>query len=78
MKNTNLQNIFCFVKDLIFKLDRKVEKGERNDEMTRKSKSKAFSFTISMLKMYMEWLIFKCRTMRLNNTDVQNSEKIDQ
>ena len=33
---------FCFEKDLIFKLKRKVEKGERNDEMTRQSKSKAF------------------------------------
>ena len=36
-----MYNIFCLVKDLIFKLNRKVEKGERNDEMTRKSKSKA-------------------------------------
>ena len=26
---------------MIFKLKRKVEKGERNDEITRKSKSKA-------------------------------------
>ena len=32
---------FCYVKDLIFKLKRKVEKGERNDEMTRRSKFKA-------------------------------------
>ena len=32
---------FFFIKDLIFKLNRKVEKGERNDEMTRESKSKA-------------------------------------
>ena len=27
---------------MIFKLKRKVEKGERNDEMTRQSKSKAY------------------------------------
>ena len=33
-----------FVKDQIFKLKRKVEKGERNDKMTRKSKSKAYFF----------------------------------
>ena len=32
---------FFFIKDLIFKLNRKVEKGERNDKMTRESKSKA-------------------------------------
>ena len=37
----DLKNIFCSVKDLIFKLNRKVEKGERNDKMTCKSKSKA-------------------------------------
>ena len=30
------------VKDLIFKLNRKVEKPERNEKMTRESKSKAF------------------------------------
>ena len=35
--------IFCLVKDLLFKLNRKVEKGERNDKMTRRSKSKAFT-----------------------------------
>ena len=38
-----MQNKFCLVKDLIFKLNCKVEKGERNDKMTRKSKSKAKS-----------------------------------
>ena len=32
---------FFFIKDLIFKLNRKVEKGERNDKMTRESISKA-------------------------------------
>ena len=32
---------FFYVKDLIFKLNRKVEKGERHDKMTRRSKSKA-------------------------------------
>ena len=31
----------CLVIDLIFKLNRKVEKGERNDKMARTSKSKA-------------------------------------
>ena len=35
------QNIFCLVKDLIFKLNRKVDKGERNDKMAHTSKSKA-------------------------------------
>ena len=30
-----------FIKDWMFKLIRKVEKGGRNDKMTRKSKSKA-------------------------------------
>ena len=39
---SDVQNIFCLAKDLIFKLNRKVEKGERNDKMTRESKSKAF------------------------------------
>ena len=34
-------NIFCLAKALIFKLNCKVGKGERNDKMTRKSKSKA-------------------------------------
>ena len=34
--------MFCFVNDLIFKLNRKVEKGERNAEMACNSKSKAF------------------------------------
>ena len=33
----------CLAKDLIFKLNRKVEKGERNDKMTLKSKSKVFT-----------------------------------
>ena len=33
--------MFCYIKDLIFELKRKVEKGERNDKMTRKSKCKA-------------------------------------
>ena len=33
--------MFCFEKDLIFKLNRKVEKGDRNDEMARRSNSKA-------------------------------------
>ena len=33
---------FIKQKNLIFKLNRKVRKGERNDEMTRNSKSKAF------------------------------------
>ena len=33
--------MFYLVKYLIFKLNRKVEKPERNDEMTRGSKSKA-------------------------------------
>ena len=37
----DLYNIFCLVEDFIFKLKRKVGKGERNDKMTRKSKSKA-------------------------------------
>ena len=32
---------FFFAKDLIFKLKRKVEKGERNDKMTHISNSKA-------------------------------------
>ena len=32
---------------MIFKLNRKVEKGERNDKMTRRSKSKAFSCNFS-------------------------------
>ena len=36
-----MKNILS-VEDLIFKLKRKVEKGKRNDKMTRKSKSKAF------------------------------------
>ena len=31
------------VKNIIFKLKRQVEKGERNDKMTRKTKSKAFT-----------------------------------
>ena len=35
-------NIFCLAKALIFKLNRKVEKRERNDKVTRESKSKAF------------------------------------
>ena len=38
--------MFCFVKDLIFKLNRKVEKGERNNKITRKSKSKAILLPI--------------------------------
>ena len=33
---------FFLVKNLIFKQNCKVEKGERNDKMTRKLKSKAF------------------------------------
>ena len=33
---------------MIFKLNRKVEKGERNDKVTRKSKSKAFLKSISL------------------------------
>ena len=33
---------FVLVKDLIFKLNRKVERGERNDKMACKSKFKAF------------------------------------
>ena len=33
--------MFCLAKDLIFKLIRKVEKGERNNKMPRESKSKA-------------------------------------
>ena len=38
---SDLLNLFCLVKDLFFKLNRKVEKGQQNDEMTCKSKSKA-------------------------------------
>ena len=37
-----MKNVFGSVKDLIFQLNRQVEKGERNDKMTRESKSKAF------------------------------------
>ena len=33
----------------LFKLNRKVRKGERNDKMTRKSKSKAKDFCPSVL-----------------------------
>ena len=40
---SDLLSIFYFVKDLNFKLNRKVIKGERNDKMTHKSKSKAFN-----------------------------------
>ena len=40
------RTFFCFVKELIFKLNRKVEKGERKDEMTHNSKFKAFFFSI--------------------------------
>ena len=38
----NIWSVEHILFDLIFKLNRKVEKGERNDKMTRKSKSKAF------------------------------------
>ena len=44
---------------MIFELKRKVEKGERNDEMTRRSKSKAFS-------KYQ----FECSTYEWNNSFV--------
>ena len=40
------------MKDLIFKLNRKVEKGERNDKMTRRTKSKAFLVRILDLEMH--------------------------
>ena len=36
-----IYNIFCLVKGLIFQLNRKVKKGERNDKIPRESKSKA-------------------------------------
>ena len=44
---------FVKVKDLIFKPNRKVEKGERNDKMTCLSKSKAYLrlFHVAYLKV---------------------------
>ena len=41
MKNIWSVEIILFSKELIYKLNRKVEKGERNDEMTRMTKTKA-------------------------------------
>ena len=41
MKNIWSVEDILFSKRLDFKLNRKVEKGKRNDKMTRKSKSKA-------------------------------------
>ena len=43
MKNIRSIKHILLSKNLIFKLNRKVGKGERNDTMTRKSKSEAFS-----------------------------------
>ena len=37
-----VHDTFCLVKDLIFKLNRKVGKGKLNEKMTRSSKSKAY------------------------------------
>ena len=43
MKNIRSVEKFRLANNLIFKLNLKVEEVERNDEMTRSSKSKAFN-----------------------------------
>ena len=41
------------MKNLIFKLNCKVEKGKRNDEMTRESKSKAYFSKIAKRRIFL-------------------------
>ena len=57
--------MFCYIKDLIFELKRKVEKGERNDKMTRKTKSKAFLNLISWSQSKSEKVSYEWKLLEM-------------
>ena len=67
---SDLLNLFCLVKDLFFKLNRQVGKGERNDKMTRKSKSKA-SYNLNESLLYIlynvVYLIFCLKGLKVSS-----------
>ena len=50
---SDLRNLFCLVKDLIFKLNRKVKFAERPGKMSCNSKSKA---KFKLIKEAVGWL----------------------
>ena len=70
MKNIWSVEHILFVKDLIFKLNRKVEKGERNDEMTRTSKPKAFlKMLLDLFLCVVYWIFAILDTVVTNGFD---------
>ena len=62
---------------MIFKLNRKVRKGERNDTMTRETKSKAYLQIIWILNIWMKWLFLIWIKMRCYNVLSSNFGSVE-
>ena len=62
---------------MICKLNRKVRKGERNDTMTRKTKSKAYLQIIWILNIWMKWLFLIWIKMRCYNVLSSNFGSVE-